>query len=679
MKILLYISCFVTFFNVLVAQNGDSAACYPEVRWKAGAEAGYVRAMHNVAFSALPGMFSCNPGFEGGNGSGLRAGGFYSMILDSYCKHRWLFTLGVDIQRVSSAFTRTENIVIDNDGLAVATDEHRLNTTLLQVGITPSVQWYPVDNVFVRVGMNVARALQSSYTTSEALITPSNVLFENNLRTRNVSEGNISSLSALFASAQVTLGYEFPLSVDGAYSITPLVMYSYGLNNITSTQEQWKTNVVSVGLQWSFASLYYPPPPPPPPLPELKNVPVAPVVAVTKPIELKAPKRALNVGVTSKTIDTKGNEVQADKLEIYEIVQVTTHPLLNYVFFDSTQSMLHQRYVALDSSQTLLFDFKQFNNVGTMETYSQILNIIGKRLRDTPKANITLTGCNADIYSELNAIELSKARAQRIAEYLQNVWGITKERIIVQARDLPEKPSRNTVLDGADEDRRVEFSSNIADIVKPIITYDTIYTTANGVQSIVIHPDVKSEAGVLSWRVTVKQKGTIKKIYQGSGEMPSSFVYLLDEDSKLVPRVSAPLDIEVVVTDNDGTTSMARSQSIQVQITKRTDLQRELYNLILFDFGQSSITGINRATVDFIKTRIQDKNSVMIEGLTDRVGETDINKQLALRRAQSVATILGIPDQNIKGTGASELYSNDLPEGRFYCRTVKILIEQKVK
>ena len=101
---------------------------------------------------------------------------------------------------------------------------------------------------------------------------------------------------------------------------------------------------------------------------------------------------------------------------------------------------------------------------------------------------------------------------------------------------------------------------------------------------------------------------------------------------------------------------------------------------------QMLLISLNRKLIiDFVKSSISKNSIVRITGGTDRLGEADYNKKLSVERAKSVRKFLRSikPDINIvevQGKGASELkYNNDLPEGRFYCRTVMIEIKTPVK
>ena len=62
------------------------------------------------------------------------------------------------------------------------------------------------------------------------------------------------------------------------------------------------------------------------------------------------------------------------------------------------------------------------------------------------------------------------------------------------------------------------------------------------------------------------------------------------------------------------------------------------------------------------------------------MGESDYNRKLSARRADAVRKRLtsAMPLTAIRSEGVGEsrlLFDNALPEGRFYCRTVQILIE----
>ena len=63
-----------------------------------------------------------------------------------------------------------------------------------------------------------------------------------------------------------------------------------------------------------------------------------------------------------------------------------------------------------------------------------------------------------------------------------------------------------------------------------------------------------------------------------------------------------------------------------------------------------------------------------------RTGDANYNKKLSLDRADATKKALGINNAITNGIGNEELlYNNDLPEGRFYCRTVNIIVKTLIK
>jgi outer membrane protein OmpA-like peptidoglycan-associated protein len=87
-----------------------------------------------------------------------------------------------------------------------------------------------------------------------------------------------------------------------------------------------------------------------------------------------------------------------------------------------------------------------------------------------PWAGLTITGCNSNYEEEEGNLDLSKARAEAVKDYLVNVWGIAPTRLTVESRNLPERSSTSSVELGRAENRRVELQSSDAGILKPVLT-----------------------------------------------------------------------------------------------------------------------------------------------------------------------------------------------------------------
>jgi outer membrane protein OmpA-like peptidoglycan-associated protein len=127
---------------------------------------------------------------------------------------------------------------------------------------------------------------------------------------------------------------------------------------------------------------------------------------------------------------------------------------------------------------------------------------------------------------------------------------------------------------------------------------------------------------------------------------------------------------------------------------KKVDIQKgakdstiERYSLILFPFDRSDAGPINeRIMREYVYNRVLPTSYVEVVGHTDVVGLYEHNQALSERRATTVYN--GIMQQtkgkvgyiNKRGVGEDEpLYDNSLPEGRFYNRTVQVIIKTPVE
>jgi OOP family OmpA-OmpF porin len=87
---------------------------------------------------------------------------------------------------------------------------------------------------------------------------------------------------------------------------------------------------------------------------------------------------------------------------------------------------------------------------------------------------------------------------------------------------------------------------------------------------------------------------------------------------------------------------------------------------------------------DFVYPRLSAGSTVTVNGYTDVIGSEEYNQKLSQERADAVTAALqahlgeetDVRTESIGHGEVSPQYSNDTPEGRFYNRTVNLLIEK---
>lgn len=403
------------------------------------------------------------------------------------------------------------------------------------------------------------------------------------------------------------------------------------------------------------------------------------------------PPPRMDVEISAVGVNEKGEEKKIAQLRVEEFVVQRYVPLLNYVFFDDQSSTLHERYTRLSSDASALFDIDKLYQSNTLEIYRTMLNIIGKRMRQFPDAVITLTGCNSDVGAEEGNIALSVARAEAVRKYLLDVWNIGANRIIVKSRNLSAEASvPKTEPDKIEENRRVEITSSVREVLDPVLLSDTM-RLANP-PTIRFRPSVKTEESVKDWTLVAFNDGQDVKqfssedsanvehtIMAGQSE-PAQLPVKIDwtppkQGEKSLKLTGAPLEFTLTARDVGGKSGFAHG-FLPVQRVVLPDKKIEQFSLVLFGFNKAEISEQNQRIIQFISSIITPKSKVSIAGYTDRTGDNAYNRTLSRQRASELARIIDQPLAKAQGFGEDTLlYDNTTPEGRFYCRTVNVSVE----
>lgn len=580
-----------------------------------------------------------------------------------------------------------DNIIVNGVGQKGAFD-HKLDGTFSTVSIEPTLSLRFAGILFVSTGVNIGTMISSNYSQLQQISEPAGkgTFLDKNgddshKRTRNEYSGKLPNPLTII-SPMIGASAEFPLNIQRTMLIVSEIFYQIGLTNILK-DITWKTNILRLGLSLKYS---------PGKKKEIPSIPIqeekkeeAPVVIteIPKKNEQK-PIDTPKVQIVAVGVEPKGIEVPNPILRIEEFTSTIMTSLLNYIFFAPNSSEILPRYTRLDKNQTEDFTPEKVNSADKLSTYYYILNIIGKRMQQKPTSKITLTGCVNDYAEEKGNLTLARNRAERIKSYIMNVWGISPTRITVKEQLLPAKPSNVMTTDGSEENRRVEITTDDEELLAPIITNDTLRTVNYPI--IRFKPIVPSEIDSKQWTITAAQNSRTIKEFSGKDAPPPKVDWQLS-DKSTIPRYSAPVEFTFAVKD-EANTVIKNSGELQIDIVslskkrseKRGDMEIDMYSLILFDVKSAELTPANKSIMQLIKPRIKKDASVVVMGYTDRVGELTFNLSLAESRAKSIAAFLGKSyDVTTVSKGNSNLYDNNLPEGRFYSRTVEIEVQTPVK
>lgn len=651
-------SLVVVAFGVAHAQPADTVR-----RTAYGVYGGVNFNMHTADFRALPGVPNCCPDFASGSGVGVHGGALYLYPFSPFDA----LEFRVGVSTLNAQLSTNEATVLNDHGAAVpGTFQHTVNASIFTLGIEPFWNRRVFDKFTVLLGARIAAVLAHTYDQREELTDPSTGSFSNGSRIRNDTAGAIPYASGLYAALAAGIAYELPVNKKETLILRPEVMYNYALTPVV-TGLAWHANAFRAGL-----SLLWRPSPA-----EQEHIPLPPTHSDVPSVPLTASVRAV-------VVDSTGRERTDQIIRAEEYVSNHLHPLLNYIFFSEASSELAPRYVRLSPPEREQFREKQLHNTLTLPIYYQLLNIVGRRMTDNFNAVLHIVGCRTETGKEQNDGALTQRRAETVRNYLRDTWHIEEKRLLLESRGLPEKSANEQEQDGVDENRRVELLCDNPKILTPVMTRDTLRQVTPPLLR--LRPLVTPSADVRDWTLIVKQDGNELARFSGSGVPPAS----VDLDwnapgSTVMPNSESPITAELHVTNRSGGLFDAVSNEVHVEQFTLERLVREhhdhklvsQYDLIMFDFDQSTFNGLNQQIIStYLYKHITSVDSVRITGYTDRTGNEAHNLELSRKRAQSIAKTVEVSDNHAIGVGESVLlYDNNFPEGRFYCRTVNVVVE----
>lgn len=261
----------------------------------------------------------------------------------------------------------------------------------------------------------------------------------------------------------------------------------------------------------------------------------------------------------------------------------TGEPATNMVFFPTGKSEIPNAYVQFKTSSEA-DAFKHDRLSGASARYFNILNFVGKALRDLPDARIGIVGCTSDYGPEKDNLALSQSRAEAVKEYLRRIWGIDGARMLIEARNLPADPSPDTTRDGRLENQRVEFFFD-SDEAQYRAAGSLIAEAANR-NAVQVKLDLHPLAEVADSEVVILSNDRTLGKRSLKAAPPASHSFPLDDLGRDRLARLTSMEAAVRVTDPDGNVHEASSDLCQIKANPKvmvSELVLPLYGAVKLD------------------------------------------------------------------------------------------------
>jgi outer membrane protein OmpA-like peptidoglycan-associated protein len=666
-----------------------------------GAFIGGNRNLHRVNFFEVPdyaNIIEFNPTpFTEGDGWGL-----YGGLMGEVPLTRWLRLSARASVVQHNAFLRAipEAFPVGiSDGSIDSTRFQRtMDVSLANVGLQLLLGFQPFDNFTVYLGGRADFAFEKQFRQIETILEPTTYgRFENGLRTRNPRSGPLPDIRS-FGVANMNLalmaglGYELPLNAAHSLTFAPEIFYSRGMTTIITGRDfvsnepyLWQTDNIhgAVALRWyparaaRFNAEAYQ-------LQQLRSLEkqIAQERA-TMQRELKELKASgLSVRLSEITgIMPDGQEIASPTVRVEEFRATKRVQLLPYVFFNENSSVIPARYRRYTASERMQFRLQTLEKLRPMDTYYNILNVVGKRLSENLTAKIVIVGNMLNVGAEKDNRKIARQRAESVSDYFQDVWKIPAQRIDIREQVTPniDAASEAQKNDLAAEFRRVELISDTPEILAAV-EFETVQYTVNP-PSIRFGLNISAGTGLKQWSLEVSEfEGRETKTLlgvSGGNTFPQKYVWNIDADERTIPAVNGSMDVLLTITDVDNRDADAPLLAIPTEIVKIADKQRKqaadkrirTYTLGLLDTDPAA-----EQLLQNIKASLKPGMQVFLDSYGDEKRKQAFAQKLGVQNARASAS-------EAAKTRMSELLKNDAstPEGRLYNRSVRIELHEPLK
>ncbi len=201
----------------------------------------------NADFGSLPGVPSCCPVFNNGNGWGA---GFSVLAGYALTDRLSLFVQGGYANLSGELITEEIKKQIYENYLHNVTIEHCIDASLGAARLSAGVEYKFTKKLAGLVKLNLMKFFAYDFTQKESIKSPDWVSFENGLRVRNVVSGELPDINPFYFTFSIGIRYFIPVSRD--LFICPELCDDIGLFNFMSSTN-WKISTTSVSIMLIYS------------------------------------------------------------------------------------------------------------------------------------------------------------------------------------------------------------------------------------------------------------------------------------------------------------------------------------------------------------------------------------------------------------------------------------------